>query len=157
MAFDEKKRVLEALTEIAETVTIADGSRITVSQFLTYFLFPHQRQNDYIYKLSGGEKRRLYLCQVLMQNPNFLILDEPTNDLDIESLQVLEDYLAAFNGSVIVVSHDRYFMDNVVDHLFIFHGEGVIKDFPGSYSDYFEWQKSGRRRRLLRTGKLRHL
>ncbi len=141
MVFDEKMKVLDAVTNIAETVQVADGTRITASQFLTYFLFPPQRQHDFISKLSGGEKRRLYLCQVLIQNPNFLILDEPTNDLDITSLQVLEDYLTSFNGCVLVVSHDRYFMDSVVDHLFIFQGEGKIKDFPGSYSAYFDWKK----------------
>lgn len=140
--FDENMKVLDAVTEIAETVQVANGERITSSQFLNYFLFPPQRQHDYISKLSGGEKRRLYLCQVLMQNPNFLILDEPTNDLDIISLQVLEEYLASFNGCVLVVSHDRYFMDSVVDHLFVFEGEGNIKDFPGNYSEYFEWKKS---------------
>lgn len=141
LSFNEDQRVLEAVTEIAETVVLSDGTTVTASQFLTHFLFPHARQNDYIYKLSGGEKRRLYLCQVLMQNPNFLILDEPTNDLDIESLQVLEDFLADFNGCVLVVSHDRYFMDHVVDHLFVFSENGTIKDFPGNYTDYFNSRK----------------
>ena len=136
--FDEDQRVLDAVTEIAETVQLSDGSRITASQFLNHFLFPPHRQHDYIRKLSGGEKRRLYLCSVLMQSPNFLILDEPTNDLDIATLNVLEGYLQSFNGCVIIVSHDRYFMDNVVDHLFIFKGDGLIKDFPGNYSAYFE-------------------
>jgi ABC transport system ATP-binding/permease protein len=139
--FDENMKVLDAVTDIAETVAVADGSRITVSQFLNYFLFPYNRQHDFIYKLSGGEKRRLYLCQVLMQNPNFLILDEPTNDLDIASLQVLEDYLADFKGCLIVVTHDRYFMDSIVDHLFVLDGSGEVKDFPGNYSDYTEWKK----------------
>jgi ABC transport system ATP-binding/permease protein len=141
MVFDENMKVLDAVTKIAETVAASDGSTITVSQFLNYFLFPYSRQYDYIYKLSGGEKRRLYLCQVLMQNPNFLILDEPTNDLDIASLQVLEEYLSEFNGCVIIVSHDRYFMDSVVDHLFVFSGNAEIKDFPGNYTDYAEWKK----------------
>ncbi len=150
LKFDENMRVLDAVTEIAETVVLGNNVRITASQFLTYFLFPHARQNDYIYKLSGGEKRRLYLCQVLMQNPNFLILDEPTNDLDIASLQVLEEYLAAFSGCVLVVSHDRFFMDNVVDHLFVFSGNGAIKDFPGNYSAYFEWKK--KQEAEIRTG-----
>ena len=141
LSFDEKMRVLDAITEIAETVVVGNGTTITASQFLTWFLFPQQKQNDFIYKLSGGEKRRLYLCSVLMQNPNFLILDEPTNDLDISSLQVLEEYLSAFMGCVLVVSHDRYFMDSVVDHLFVFEEEGCIKDFPGNYSAYFEWKQ----------------
>lgn len=139
--FDKNMKVLDAATKIAETVQVADGSRITTSQFLAYFLFSPQRQHDYIYKLSGGEKRRLYLCQVLMQNPNFLILDEPTNDFDIKSLQVLEEYLSSFNGCTLVVSHDRCFMDSVIDHLFVFHEDGVIKDFPGNYSDYLLWKK----------------
>ncbi len=142
MQFDEQMKVLDAATSIAETVTVGDGSTITASQFLNYFLFPPARQHDAIYKLSGGERRRLYLCQVLMQNPNFLILDEPTNDLDITSLQVLEEYLAEFNGCVLVVSHDRYFMDHVVDHLFTIREKGEIKDFPGNYSAYFESKKS---------------
>jgi ATP-binding cassette subfamily F protein uup len=141
MEFNENMRVLDAVTDIAETIAVADGTIITASQFLNYFLFPPPRQHDYIYKISGGERRRLYLCTVLMQNPNFLILDEPTNDLDIASLQVLEDYLASFDGCLLVVSHDRYFMDSVIDHLFIFEGEGKIKDFPGNYSDYSDWRK----------------
>lgn len=141
MAFDENMKVIDAVTKIAETVAVADGSTITVSQFLNYFLFPYSRQNDFIYKLSGGEKRRLYLCQVLMQNPNFLILDEPTNDIDIASLEVLEEYLSEFNGCVLIVSHDRYFMDSVVDHLFVFNGNAEIKDFPGNYSAYSDWKK----------------
>ena len=142
LQFDENMRVLDAVAKIAETVTLADGSIVGISQFLNYFLFPPRRQHDYIYKLSGGEKRRLYLCQVLMQNPNFLILDEPTNDLDIASLQVLEEYLISFKGCVMVVSHDRYFIDRVVDHLFVFEGDGKIKDFPGNYSTYIEWNKN---------------
>jgi ATP-binding cassette subfamily F protein uup len=139
--FNENMKVLDAVTKIAETVVVADGTTITVSQFLNYFLFPYNRQHDYIYKLSGGEKRRLYLCQVLMQNPNFLVLDEPTNDFDIASLQVLEDYLAEFNGCLLIVSHDRYFLDRVVDHLFVLDRSGEIKDFPGNYTDYSEWKK----------------
>lgn len=141
MKFDENMRVLDAVTEIAEIITVADGSSITASQFLNYFLFPPARQHDYIYKLSGGEKRRLYLCSVLMQNPNFLILDEPTNDLDITTLQILEDYLLSFNGCVLIVSHDRFFLDTIADHLFVFAGNGIIKDFPGNYSDYNKWKK----------------
>lgn len=139
--FDKHMKVLDAATNTAETVQGGDGSRITASQFLTNFLFSPKRQHDYIYKLSGGEKRRLYLCQVLMQNPNFLILDEPTNDFDIKSLQVLEEYLSSFNGCTLVVSHDRCFMDHVIDHLFVFHEDGVIKDFPGNYSAYYLWKK----------------
>jgi ATP-binding cassette subfamily F protein uup len=141
MNFDENMKVLNAVTDIAETIKVSKGDRITASQFLTYFRFPPQRQHDYIYKLSGGEKRRLYLCQVLMRNPNFLVLDEPTNDIDITSLQVLEEYLSTFSGCVLVVSHDRYFMDSIIDHLFVFSEGGVIKDFPGNYSEYFSWKK----------------
>ncbi len=141
MDFDDNMKVLDAVTDIAETIKLADGSVITASQFLNHFLFPPQRQHDLIYKLSGGEKRRLYLCTVLMQNPNFLILDEPTNDLDIATLEVLEDYLSEFAGCVMVVSHDRYFLDEIVDHVFVFEGEGKIKDFPGNYSQYFEWKQ----------------
>lgn len=140
MAFDNQKKVIDAVRDIAETVDLGGGRRITAMQFLTHFQFPPARQQDYIYKLSGGERRRLYLCTVLMQNPNFLILDEPTNDLDITTLQVLEEYLADFRGCVIVVSHDRYFMDRVVDHLLVFKGEGDIKDFPGNYTQYREWE-----------------
>jgi ATP-binding cassette subfamily F protein uup len=154
--FDENKKIIEALTEVAETVQVGDGSVITVSQFLSYFLFPYNRQYDYIYKLSGGEKRRLYLCQILMQNPNFLILDEPTNDLDIASLQVLEEYLSDFNGCVLIVSHDRYFMDNIADHLFIYGNEGEIKDFPGNYSAYSEWKSQEIKTQLSRKEKPKH-
>ena len=139
--FDETMKVLDAITEIAEVITMNNGENITAFQFLNYFLFPPPRQFDLISKLSGGEKRRLYLCQILMQKPNFLILDEPTNDFDIVSLQVLEEYLKHFKGCVLVVSHDRYFMDSIVDHLFIFQGSGLIKDFPGNYSAYSEWKK----------------
>lgn len=141
MAFDEKMKVIDAVRAIAETIDLGGGKHMTAMQFLTHFLFPPQRQQDYVYKLSGGEKRRLYLCTVLMKNPNFLILDEPTNDLDIATLQVLEEYLMDFRGCVIVVSHDRYFMDKIVDHLLVFKGNGVIDDFPGNYSQYREWSK----------------
>lgn len=140
LQFDEQMKVIDAAREIAEVVKLGDGNTLTVSQFLNHFLFPPEVQHSYIYKLSGGEKRRLYLCTVLMKNPNFLILDEPTNDLDIMTLNVLEDYLQSFGGCVIVVSHDRYFMDKVVDHIFAFEGDGVIKDFPGNYSDYRDWR-----------------
>lgn len=141
MKFDEQMKVLDALTEIAETIKLSNGKVITASQFLNHFLFPPKRQHDLIYKLSGGEKRRLYLCTVLMQNPNFLILDEPTNDLDIATLEVLEDYLYNFSGCVMVVSHDRYFLDEVVDHVFAFKDKGEVKDYPGNYSQYFEWKQ----------------
>lgn len=136
MEFDEKMKVIDAVRKVAEVVDLGGGRRLTAMQFLTHFLFPPKRQQDYIYKLSGGERRRLYLCTVLMQQPNFLILDEPTNDLDIDTLQILEDYLAGFKGCVIVVSHDRYFTDKVVDHLLVFHGEGQVEDFPGNYTQY---------------------
>lgn len=138
--FDHRMKVIDAVRRIAETVDLGGGKRITAMQFLTHFQFPPARQQDYIYKLSGGERRRLYLCTVLMQNPNFLILDEPTNDLDIATLQILEEYLADFRGCVLVVSHDRYFMDRVVDHLLVFKGEGEIKDFPGNYTQFREWE-----------------
>ncbi|MDE6680874.1 MAG: ATP-binding cassette domain-containing protein, partial [Muribaculaceae bacterium] len=134
--FDESKKVIDAVREIAETVRIDDKTTITASQFLTRFLFDPSTQQKYIAKLSGGERRRLYLATVLMKSPNFLILDEPTNDLDIMTLAVLEDYLAGFKGCVIVVSHDRFFLDRIVDHLFVFRGNGVVKDFPGDYSTY---------------------
>lgn len=134
--FDEKKKVIDAVREIAEEVRIDDKTRLSASQFLSRFLFTPDTQQKYIYKLSGGERRRLYLATVLMKNPNFLILDEPTNDLDILTLTVLEDYLANFKGCVIVVSHDRFFLDRIVDHLFVFKGNGVVKDFPGDYSTY---------------------
>ncbi len=139
MNFEENMKVIDALTEIAEIIELSNDKVITASQFLNHFLFPPKRQHDLICKLSGGEKRRLYLCTVLMQNPNFLILDEPTNDLDIATLEVLEDYLHDFSGCVMVVSHDRYFLDEVVDHVFVFRNKGEIKDFPGNYSQYFEW------------------
>ena len=141
MAFDQQMKVIDAVRRIAETIDLGGGRKLTAMQFLTHFLFPPARQQDYIYKLSGGERRRLYLCTVLMQNPNFLILDEPTNDLDIPTLQILEEYLADFKGCVIVVSHDRYFMDRVVDHLLVFKGEGQVDDFPGNYTQYRDWSE----------------
>ena len=137
--FPPEARVIDIIKEIAEVVEMGDGSKLSASQFLTYFLFPPETQYSYVSKLSGGEKRRLYLCTILMRNPNFLILDEPTNDLDIMTLNVLEDYLKSFTGCTIVVSHDRFFMDKIVDHLFVFDGNGIIKDFPGNYSDYRDW------------------
>ena len=136
MEFDNEMKVIDAVRKYAETVDLGGGKSLTAMQFLTHFLFPPARQQDYVYKLSGGERRRLYLCTVLMQNPNFLILDEPTNDLDIATLNVLEDYLADFRGCVIIVSHDRYFMDKVVDHLLVFKGDAEIDDFPGNYTQY---------------------
>ena len=138
MEFDNQMKVIDAVRKYAETVDLGGGRSLTAMQFLNHFLFPPSRQQDYVYKLSGGEKRRLYLCTVLMQNPNFLILDEPTNDLDIATLNVLEDYLSEFRGCVIIVSHDRYFMDKVVDHLLVFKGDAVIDDFPGNYTQYRE-------------------
>ncbi|HPD27457.1 MAG TPA: ABC-F family ATP-binding cassette domain-containing protein [Paludibacteraceae bacterium] len=137
--FDDSMKVIDAVRAIAEEVDLGGGRKMTASQFLTHFLFPPQKQYDFIANLSGGEKRRLYLCTVLMRNPNFLVLDEPTNDLDIASLNVLEDYLISFKGCVIVVSHDRFFMDKVVDHLLVFKGNGDIQDFPGNYTDYRQW------------------
>ncbi len=137
--FDENKRVIDVIKEVAEDIPMGDGRRLSPTQFLNYFLFPPPTHYSYVYKLSGGEKRRLYLMTVLMRNPNFLILDEPTNDLDIMTLNVLEDYLKEFQGCVIIVSHDRYFMDKIVDHLFVFQGDGKIKDYPGNYSDYRKW------------------
>jgi len=137
--FSPDNRVIDIIKEIAEVVEMGDGSKLSASQFLTYFLFPPETQYSLVAKLSGGEKRRLYLCTILMRNPNFLILDEPTNDLDIMTLNVLEDYLKSFTGCTIVVSHDRFFMDKIVDHLFVFEGNGIIKDFPGNYSDYRDW------------------
>lgn len=141
MQFDEQEKVIDAVRKHAEYIDLGGGRHLTAMQFLTRFLFPPARQQDYIYKLSGGERRRLQLCTVLMKNPNFLVLDEPTNDLDIATLQILEEYLQDFKGCVIVVSHDRYFMDKVVDHLLVFNGEGNIKDFPGNYSEYREWKQ----------------
>ena len=139
ISFNPGDRVIDVIKEIAEVVDMGNGNRMTASQFLYYFLFPPESQFNFVDKLSGGEKRRLYLCTILMRNPNFLILDEPTNDLDIMTLNVLEDYLRNFQGCAIVVSHDRFFMDKIVDHLFVFEGDGLIKDFPGNYSDYRDW------------------
>lgn len=141
LQFDEQMKVIDVVQRIAEYIDLGDGRKLGVSQFLNYFLFTPDKQHNYVYKLSGGEKRRLYLCTVLMRNPNFLVLDEPTNDLDIMTLNVLEEYLRGFKGCVIVVSHDRYFMDKVVDHLLVFKGNADIKDFPGNYSQYREWKE----------------
>ena len=141
MAFKDDQKVIDAVRDIAEYVDMGNGDKLSASQFLQHFLFPPEEQHSYIYKLSGGERRRLYLCTVLMKAPNFLILDEPTNDLDIVTLQILEDYLKNFRGCLIIVSHDRYFMDRVVDHTLIFHGDGDIQDFPGSYSQYRDWKE----------------
>lgn len=140
LQFNEQMKVIDVITDIAEVIELGNGKRLTASQFLQHFLFTPETQYSYVYKLSGGERRRLYLCTVLMRNPNFLVLDEPTNDLDIVTLQVLEEYLQNFKGCVIVVSHDRYFMDKVVDHLLVFKGQGDIRDFPGNYSDYRDWK-----------------
>ena len=140
LQFDEQMKVIDVVQSIAEYVDLGNGQKLGVSQFLSYFLFPPDKQHNYVYKLSGGEKRRLYLCTVLMRSPNFLVLDEPTNDLDIVTLNVLEEYLRNFKGCVIIVSHDRYFMDKVVDHLLVFRGQADIKDFPGNYTQYREWK-----------------
>ncbi len=141
LQFDEQMKVIDVVQRIAEYIDLGDGRKMGVSQFLNYFLFTPDKQHSFVYKLSGGEKRRLYLCTVLMRNPNFLVLDEPTNDLDIMTLNVLEEYLRGFKGCVIVVSHDRYFMDKVVDHLLVFRGNADIKDFPGNYSQYRAWKE----------------
>ncbi len=143
LAFNEQMKVIDVVKGIAEVIPVGN-KMLTASQFLQHFLFTPEKQHSYVYKLSGGEKRRLYLCTVLMSNPNFLVLDEPTNDLDIETLQVLEEYLSSFKGCVIVVSHDRYFMDKVVDHIFVFNGGGDIKDFPGNYTEYRDWRDEER-------------
>jgi ATP-binding cassette subfamily F protein uup len=139
LTFNEEQKVIDIITDIADYIDLGNGKHMSATQFLQYFLFSPEEQHNYVYKLSGGEKRKLYLCTVLMRNPNFLVLDEPTNDLDIQTLQVLEEYLQDFPGCVIIVSHDRYFMDKVVDHLLVFEGEGAIKDFPGNYTQYREW------------------
>ena len=141
LQFNEQEKVIDVITKIADYVDLGSGKKLSASQLLQYFLFTPEQQYNYVYKLSGGERRKLYLCTVLMQNPNFLVLDEPTNDLDIVTLQILEEYLQDFPGCVIVVSHDRYFMDKVVDHLLVFKGQGEIKDFPGNYTQYREWEK----------------
>ncbi len=142
LSFNEQMKVIDVVQEYAEVIELGNGKRLTASQFLQHFLFTPETQHSYVYKLSGGERRRLHLCTVLMKNPNFLVLDEPTNDLDIITLQVLEEYLAAFKGCVIVVSHDRYFMDKVVDHLLVFNGQGDIRDFPGNYTQYRDWREA---------------
>ncbi len=139
LTFRDDQKVIDVITDIADYIDLGGGRHMTASQFLQFFLFTPEEQHNYVYKLSGGEKRKLYLCTVLMRNPNFLVLDEPTNDLDIQTSQVLEEYLQDFPGCVIVVSHDRYFMDKVVDHLLVFKGNGEIKDFPGNYTQYREW------------------
>ena len=141
LKFREDQKVIDIITDIADYIDLGGGKHMTASQFLNYFLFSPEQQHNYVYKLSGGEKRKLYLCTVLMKNPNFLVLDEPTNDLDIQTLQILEEYLQDFPGCVIVVSHDRYFMDKVVDHLLVFKGNGEIQDFPGNYTQYRDYQK----------------
>lgn len=140
ISFDKSKKVIDIVRDIAEYVDLGNGQRLSASQFLQHFLFSPETQYNYVYKLSGGERRRLYLCTVLMRSPNFLVLDEPTNDLDIVTLQVLEEYLKSFKGCVIVVSHDRYFMDKIVDHILVFRGNGDIRDFPGNYTQYREWK-----------------
>lgn len=139
LKFKEDDKVIDIITDIADYIDLGNGRKLTASQLLNYFLFSPEQQYTYVYKLSGGERRKLYLCTVLMKNPNFLVLDEPTNDLDIQTLQVLEEYLQDFPGCVIIVSHDRYFMDKVVDHLLVFKGNGEVKDFPGNYTQYREW------------------
>lgn len=142
LQFDDQMKVIDVIQDVAEVIELGNGKKLTASQFLQHFLFTPETQHSYVYKLSGGERRRLYLCTVLMRNPNFLVLDEPTNDLDIITLNVLEEYLQSFRGCVIVVSHDRYFMDKVVDHLMVFNGQGDIRDFPGNYSDYRDWKEA---------------
>lgn len=139
LAFDQQQKVIDVVTDIADHIRLGGGKTMSATQFLQYFLFSSEQQHSYVYKLSGGELRKLYLCTVLMQNPNFLILDEPTNDLDIPTLQILEEYLQDFPGCVIIISHDRYFMDKVVDHILVFKGEGEIQDFPGNYTQFREW------------------
>ena len=153
LRFDDQQRVIDVVRDIADYIDLGGGRHFTASQFLQHFQFTPDQQYNYVYKLSGGERRKLYLCTVLMRNPNFLVLDEPTNDLDIQTLQILEEYLSDFPGCVIVVSHDRYFMDKVVDHLLVFKGDGVIKDFPGNYTQYREWLTLKGRDEALQDGK----
>lgn len=141
MKFDDQMKVIDVVRNVAEYVDLGGGRHLSAMQFLQHFMFSPKEQQNYVYKLSGGERRRLYLCTVLMKNPNFLVLDEPTNDLDIVTLQILEDYLKQFKGCVIVVSHDRYFMDKVVDHLLVFQGQGDVRDYPGNYTQYREWKE----------------
>lgn len=155
LQFDEQMKVIDVVQDIAEVIELGNGKRLTASQFLQHFLFTPETQHSYVYKLSGGERRRLYLCTVLMKNPNFLVLDEPTNDLDIVTLNVLEEYLQNFKGCVIVVSHDRYFMDKVVDHLMVFNGQGDIRDFPGNYTQYRAWKEEKERQEKEREKKER--
>ena len=148
LQFNEQMKVIDVVQQIAEVIDMGNGSKLTASQFLQHFLFAPEKQHNYVYKLSGGEKRRLYLCTVLITNPNFLVLDEPTNDLDIITLNILEEYLRGFRGCLIVVSHDRFFMDKVVDHLLVFHGDARIQDFPGNYTQYREWKQIEERKEL---------
>ena len=149
LKFDEQMKVIDVVRDIAEVIDLGNGNRLTASQFLQHFLFSPEAQHSYVYKLSGGERRRLYLCTVLMRNPNFLVLDEPTNDLDIVTLNILEEYLQGFKGCLIVVSHDRYFMDKVVDHLWVFNGQADIRDFPGNYTQYRDWKDEQERQDRL--------
>ena len=149
LKFDEQMKVIDVVRDIAEVIDLGNGNRLTASQFLQHFLFSPEAQHSYVYKLSGGERRRLYLCTVLMRNPNFLVLDEPTNDLDIVTLNILEEYLQSFKGCLIVVSHDRYFMDKVVDHLWVFNGQADIRDFPGNYTQYRDWKDEQERQDRL--------
>ncbi len=155
LQFDEQMKVIDVISAIADYVDLGGGKRLSASQLLQYFLFTPEQQHNYVYKLSGGERRKLYLCTVLMKNPNFLVLDEPTNDLDIVTMQILEEYLQDFPGCVIVVSHDRYFMDKVVDHLLVFKGQGEVKDFPGNYTQYREWlaMEDGKTEKTAKTPK----
>ena len=157
LQFDDQMKVIDVVQDIAEVIELGNGKRLTASQFLQHFLFTPETQHSYVYKLSGGERRRLYLCTVLMKNPNFLVLDEPTNDLDIVTLNVLEEYLQNFKGCVIVVSHDRYFMDKVVDHLMVFNGQGDIRDFPGNYTQYRAWKEEKERQEKEREKKEREV
>ncbi len=154
---DDSKKVIDVVRDIADWIPMANGNKLTAQQLLLQFGFSHEKQWDFVLKLSGGEKRRLYLMTILMKAPNFLILDEPTNDLDIETLGVLEDFLLGYDGCAIIVSHDRYFMDKVVDHIFIFEGQGVVRDFPGNYSDYREWYEIEEDRKLLEHKELNKL
>jgi len=149
IVFDGQTRVIDVVKSIADVVQMSNGEKVTAAHFLNYFMFPYPMHHQFVYKLSGGEKRRLYLVTVLMQNPNFLILDEPTNDLDILTLNILEDYLSSFQGCVLVVTHDRFFLDKIVDHLFVFEGQAVIRDFPGNYSQYREWADQRKRQAML--------
>ncbi|MEI7492744.1 MAG: ABC-F family ATP-binding cassette domain-containing protein [Bacteroidota bacterium] len=156
IVFDGQTRVIDVVKDIADVVQLSNGEKVTAAHFLNYFMFPYPMHHQFVYKLSGGEKRRLYLVTVLMRNPNFLILDEPTNDLDILTLNILEDYLASFQGCVLVVTHDRFFLDKIVDHLFVFEGNAVLKDFPGNYSQYREWADQKKRQaNLARAGALK--